>query len=274
MQKFLWLIILLLPFLAHAQAPTQQSVKANIEQYGANFPQEKIYIQFDKPAYAPGETIWYKAYLMAGVDISTISTNFYFDFADADGNVLMHAVEPVVQASVKGNFDIPSSYTGKSIHVKAYTKWMLNFDSSFLYNKDIRIIQTKTSAAKSISPQVKASVQFFPEGGDCIAGINNKIAFKAITFNGKPCNIKGAVVNSKGENVAELKCMHDGMGFFYLEPQAGETYTAKWKDEQGSSYQTSLSVVKNTGVALEIKISNGSRGFLIKRTEDAPENFK
>ena len=53
-----------------AQTPTQQSVKANIEQHASTFPKEKIYIQLDKPAYAPGETIWYKAYLMAGVDRS------------------------------------------------------------------------------------------------------------------------------------------------------------------------------------------------------------
>src|SRR6266498_363173 len=274
MQKFLWLIIVFMPFLSFSQTPTLQSVKANIEQYGTNFPQEKIYIQFDKPAYAPGETIWYKAYLMAGIDVSTISTNIYFDFADADGNLSMHAVEPAVHSSADGNFDIPSSFNGKSIHIKAYTKWMLNFDSSFLYNKDITVIQTKPVAAKNTTLQVKASVQFFSEGGDCIAGINNKVAFKAITFNGKPCNIKGVVVNSKGESVAELKCVHDGMGFFYLEPQANETYTAKWKDEKGASYQTALPDFKNTGVALEIKVANGARGFLIKRTEDATPNFK
>ena len=122
--------------------------------------------------------------------------------------------------------------------------------------------------------QVKANIQFFPEGGDCIAGISNKIAFKAIEFNGKPCNIRGTVINSKGVSVADLKCIHDGMGFFYLEPQANETYTAKWKDEQGTSYQTTLPPVKNTGVALEIKNANGARGFLIKRAEDAPDNFK
>src|SRR3954470_10671188 len=127
MQKFLWLIIVFMPFLSYAQTPTQESVKANIEHYGTSFPQEKIYIQFDKPAYAPGETIWFKAYLMSGIDASTISTNIYFDFADANGNVLMHVVEPVVHASASGHFDIPASFRDKSIHVTAYTKWMLNF---------------------------------------------------------------------------------------------------------------------------------------------------
>jgi len=273
MQK-LWLTIILLPLVSHAQIPSQQSVKANIDQYGTNFPQEKIYIQFDKPAYAPGETIWFKAYLVTGIDVSTISANLYLDFADANGNLLIHAVEPVVHASASGSFDIPASFSGKSIHIMAYTKWMLNFDSFFLYNKDIYVIQTKQSAAKNTTTQTTASVQFFPEGGECIAGISNKIAFKAITYNGKPFNIRGTVINSKREKVADLKCIHDGMGFFYLEPQANETYTATWKDEQGTSFQTALPPVKNVGAVLEIKIANGVRGFLIKRSENAPDNFK
>ena len=274
MQRFFLLTLILFPVFLYGQTLTSQSVKTNIEQYAAGFPQEKMYLQFDKPVYVPGETIWFKAYLMQGIAPSTISTNLYIVFADENGNVLQPVVAPVVQSSAKGSFDIPSSYTGKRIHIRAYTKWMMNFDSSFLYNKDIPVIQTKASTAKNTPPQTKVSVQFFPEGGDCIAGINNKIAFKAVAYNGRPDNIKGTVVNSKGENVAEIKCIHDGMGFFYLEPHADETYTAKWKDEQGTAYQTPLPAVKNEGAGLEVKLGNGARGFLIKRSENASPNFK
>ncbi|MDQ6609436.1 MAG: hypothetical protein M3Y85_06420, partial [Bacteroidota bacterium] len=31
-------------------------------------PQEKIYMQFDKSYYNPGETIWFKAYLFSGIE--------------------------------------------------------------------------------------------------------------------------------------------------------------------------------------------------------------
>src|SRR3954470_8051542 len=274
MQRFFLLVLILFPGFLYSQTQTPQSVKTNIEQYAAGFPQERIYLQFDKPVYVPGETIWFKAYLMQGIDPSILSTNLYIVFADENGNVLQPVLAPVVQSSAKGNFDVPLSYTGKRLHVRAYTKWMLNFDSSFLYNKDIPVIQSKATATKSTPPQAKTYVQFFPEGGDCIAGVNNKIAFKAVAYNGRPNNIKGTVVNSKGESVADIKCIHDGMGFFYLEPNANETYTAKWKDEQGTSYQTPLPAVKKDGVSLEVKFANGARGFLIKRPENASDNFK
>lgn len=274
MQKLLFLLVILFPFSLVAQTTNKESFTTNLNQLGSGYPQEKIYIQFDKPVYAPGETIWYKAYIMSGAGPSLISANLYIDHSDASGNVLSHNTLPVVQSSAKGNFEISPTYTGNSIHIRAYTKWMLNFDSAFLFEKDIRIIQQKKPVAKTTPAVPKPAIDFFPESGDCIAGINNKIAFKASYDNGKPCFVKGAVVNSKGETVAELKTIHDGMGVFYLDAKANEKYTARWKDEQGKQYEKSLPAAKNTGISLEVKLAEGKRAFIIKRNEASPANLQ
>jgi len=274
MQKLLCFVLILFPTFLFAQSISKESFTTNLEQLSTGFPQEKIYIQFDKPAYSPGETIWYKAYIMSGAMPSLISANLYVDHTDANGNVLSHDALPVLQSSAKGIFDIPSAYSGTSIHIRAYTKWMLNFDSAFLFEKDIRIIQIKKSVAK-IPPTVpKASITFFPESGDCIAGITSKVAFKAVLDNGKPCKVKGMIINSKGETVAELKTIHDGMGYFTIDAKQSEKYTAKWKDEQGKQYETILPAVKGNGISLEIKLAEGKRTFMIKRNEGIPENFQ
>ncbi len=52
-------------------------------------------------------------------------------------------------ATTSGQFDIPTSYKGDFIHVKAYTKWMYNFDTAFFYEKDIRIISSNTASVFS-----------------------------------------------------------------------------------------------------------------------------
>lgn len=281
MQKiFLFICVALLPMVLFAQQPDKATVQNNLETLANSFPQEKVYMQFDKPVYSPGETIWYKAYLMTGIDISIISTNFYVDYTDRDGNVLAHTVIPVENSSAKGSFDIPATYAGTLIHIRAYTKWMLNFDSAFLFEKDITVLQKKSTAAKATTSNngtattFKPTIQFFPEGGDCIADINCKIAFKAVYPNNVPCKVSGTVVNTKGQVIAEIKTIHDGMGYFYLQPSAGETYTAKWKDDKNNSYQTPLPAIKKNGVSLEIKLAGDKRGFIIKRSIEAPSNFK
>src|SRR5215210_5284996 len=93
-------------FILYASA---QKIDSTLSIYASQFQQEKVYIHFDKPAYAPGETIWFKAYLMAGIMPSDISKNFYIDWADANGRVLAHTVFPIIEASAKGQFDVPAN---------------------------------------------------------------------------------------------------------------------------------------------------------------------
>ena len=71
-----------------------------------------------------------------------------------------------------------------------------------------------------------------------------------------------------------FKAMHDGMGYFFIEPKANETYTAKWKDEQGNSYQTALPAAKSDGILLQVHNTGKKKGFIVSRTAQAAENLK
>jgi hypothetical protein len=252
---------------------TLNSLQNSLNALGDNFPQEKIYMQFDKPSYAPGETVWFKAYLMAEAAPSLISKTLYIDFINDDGRILKHCITPVLQSSASGDFAVPLEFKDDVVYIKAYTKWMLNFDSVFLYRKTIHIIQTKPSAKKITAASIKTSVQFLPEGGDIINTVENNIAFKALHADAKPALIKGAVFNNKNEQLAEIKTVHDGMGSFLLTPKSGETYTAKWKDETGKNYETKLPDAKEYGANIKISTQNNTRSFLIQRSENAPANF-
>ena len=261
--KRIILVIIFLFSLLHINA---QNVDSTIEKYANEYGQEKAYLHFDKSTYAAGETIWYKAYIMNGIYPSDESKTFYVDVTDDKGKLLLHSIIPVVYAGAAGQFDIPNDYTGKYIHLKAYTKWMLNFDSSFLYNKDIRILSK--SAAGSFKNTVIPSLQFFPEGGDAIEGVSNKIAFQANDQWGRPEKIKGIVENNHGEKVDSLRILHDGMGFFFIFPKPGESFTAKWKDEKGTEYVSELPSIKQTGVSLQVAISGDKRNFLVSASPE------
>ena len=137
-----------------------QNIDATIARYANEYGQERTYLQYDKMAYVPGETIWFKAYLMKAISPADDSKTFYTDWTDEAGNLLLHGVSPVVDATSNGQFDIPADYTGTFIHVRAYTKWMLNFDSAYLYEKDIRII-TKNGNTPAAKIPVVPTLQFF-----------------------------------------------------------------------------------------------------------------
>jgi len=250
-----------------------QNLPNTLATYADKYAQERAYLHYDKSVYAAGETVWFKAYLMQGILPADSSKTLYIDWVDEKGTVLSHNVSPVIDATASGQFDIPSDYTGRFIHVRAYTRWMLNFDSSFLYNKDIRIVSTtQRSTAKPAAPGT--DLQFFPEGGDAVAGIKNKIAFLAADQWGRPAAVTGVVQNNMGATVSTFAAQHDGMGFFYLEPQQGITYTAKWKDTKGGTHSTPLPAIKSSGITLQLAQQGTKRRFTLTRTADAPEPLK
>ncbi|MEP6927113.1 MAG: hypothetical protein ABI834_05725, partial [Ginsengibacter sp.] len=254
-------------FLFSFHYATAQNIDSTIEKYANDYGQERTYLHYDKSTYAAGEIIWYKAYLMNGIFPADESKTMYVDWTDDKGKLLSHSMIPVVNATAAGQFDIPAAYSSKFIHVKAYTKWMLNFDSAFLYNKDIRIL-TKTSGSSAQKKTVIPSVQFFPEGGDAIAGVDNKIAFKANDQWGRPVKIKGIVQNNHGVFVDSLRIIHDGMGYFFINPKQGESFAAKWKDDKGTEYNTALPPVKPAGISLQVSSSGDKRNFIINASPE------
>ena len=239
-----------------------QNIDAALANYANNYGQERIYLHYDKSTYAPGETIWFKVYMMQTIFPANDSKTVYVDWSDDNGKLLSHSLGPVVDGTTFGQFDIPDTYTGQYIHVKAYTKWMLNFDTAFLYNKDIKILSKSTNATvskNSITPELA----FFPEGGDAIEGVTNKIAFKANDQYGRPIKIKGIIKDDKGTTVDNLKIIHDGMGYIFIRPQAGETFSAYWQDDKGAQHITPLPSIKKSGVSLQITIKGTRRNFLV-----------
>ena len=262
----------LLTLLACAENVQAQNIESTLEKFGEKYEAEKAYVHYDKPAYSAGETIWFKAYLMQGAFPAEITKTFYLDWLDEKGNLLFHSVLPVLESSAVGQFDIPENFKGGLIHVRGYTRWMLNFDTAFLYNKDLRILSSTKSTGVAEKPV--ASLAFFAEGGDAIEGIANKIAFKANDQWGRPVKIKGVVEAANGHLIDSFHSVHDGMGSFYFLPAAGTKYTAKWKDEKGQQHSTALPVAKSSGINLHAGKEAGNTFFALTRSENATDNLK
>ena len=250
-----------------------QDIDSVLTLYHDNFQPEKVHLHFDKSIYAKGETLWYKAYLMAGEGKSDYSRNFYVDWYDENGSLLKHTIQPVFESSARGSFEIPADYTGNRLHLKAYTQWMLNFDTAFLYTQTIRIAQLNNSTV--LAPTAaRTTLRFFPEGGDMIAGLRTNLAFMATDQTGKPVAVRGGIFDKKNQLIDSFISMHDGMGVLTIEPSLGEQYTCNWIDEMGINHTTALPTLKNYGIALETQQLFNKIKFVVNRTSDATDNFK
>jgi hypothetical protein len=70
----------------------------------------------------------------------------------------------------------------------------------------------------------RLSFAAYPEGGDLVEGVPGRVYFEAKNPLGKPADVAGKVVDDRGQVVAELKSVRDGLGRFDLTPAPGRSY--------------------------------------------------
>ncbi|MEO6734105.1 MAG: hypothetical protein ABIN01_22985 [Ferruginibacter sp.] len=257
-------IVCLFLITASSQCIRAQQIDSLLNILDTRYPQEKIHLHVDKAFYNAGETIWFKAYLTADNLPAAISKTMYAELLDDKGNLLQRKTMPVILSGGEGNFDLPDTVAASRLFIRAYTSWTLNFDSSLLYLKSIQIIPAKT-ALKKTPPALTYSVQFFPEGGDLVNDISSRVAFKANDSRGEPFVVKGDVMDSKNKKVASFSSVHDGMGYFLLQPAADEKYRAIWKDKKGMQHETVLPEAKKQGIVLSTRLEGNRLEYTLTR---------
>lgn len=272
MKKLLLLSIFFTLSLSSLQA--QQTIDSMIKVYSEQVPNQKVYVHFDKDLYRAGETIWFKAYLFSGFSLAVNSRNFYAELINGQGNIIQRKVYPITESSSYGNFDLPDSMPAGNLIFRAYTAWMLNFDTAFIYQKSIAVTNKAGVAATKVNIEKSYSIQFFPEGGNLVNGLQSVVAFKANDEVGMPVAAKGNIVDSKGTAVTSFSPAHDGMGTFNLTPATNETYRAVWTDPAGKQQTTPLAEAQTQGYVLKLTAAQNKKLFQLSRTDDVPEAWK
>jgi uncharacterized protein YfaS (alpha-2-macroglobulin family) len=139
-----------------------------LERVNSILPQERIYLQFDKTFYSPGETIWFSAYVRNAVDMSA---------TEKSGLIQIQLISPkgTIQEEYKlicrngkthGDFLLDESLPGGLYKVRAFSRWQGNEPDSLFFEKEIQVQNV-------IVPRLKMKLDFerkaFGKGDEVIA---------------------------------------------------------------------------------------------------------
>lgn len=200
-----------------------------LDQYLSNYHSEKIYVNHDKPYYIIGETIWCKVYLLDAVTHQAYAAEpiVYVDWISPEGIILKTYYLKIKKGIA--NLDIPTEPTTKAGNytLRAYTLYQKNFDQAFLFQKEIAVTDFYEKKSTTPSENLDFTLQFFPEGGDLVAGLSSRIAFKAQNKKGENISLSGVVETADGQQIATIKTLNEGMGFFNILLQKGTKYWVK-----------------------------------------------
>ncbi len=129
--------------LLHAKSDTLD-IQQHILDYYQKVPQEQIYIHADKPYYVPGDTVWFRAYLVDAVTHTPISRSrfVYVELHDQQADTLMQRI--IVKCDSDGVFAnailLPRNMQGGIYTLVAYTQWMRNFPTERFYYGQLMVV--------------------------------------------------------------------------------------------------------------------------------------
>src|SRR6187549_3730484 len=88
-------------------------LKTKLWSYTQNHPEEKVYVQFDKTLYKPGEDIWFNAFVLDGQTHKPTTTSdvLHVELKDPKGNTVRSLTLFVQDGTTRGDFHLEESTT-------------------------------------------------------------------------------------------------------------------------------------------------------------------
>ena len=200
------------------------------------YPREKAYLHFDNTSYYVGDTIWIKAYVtLTGQNtFSPISKPLYVDMLDQTGHITQRHIIKLNNGEGSGQIILTPSTLSGYYEIRAYTRWMQAFEQTSCFSRVLPVYQPakgeeqeRTISTYNLNPSMdqrpktqnqKLAIQFFPESGSLVEGVESKVAFKAESRYEGEVNFKGSILDKDGKELAIIETVHDGMGVFRYTP--------------------------------------------------------
>lgn len=174
--------------------------------------QEKVYLHLDKPFYAIGDNIWFKAYTVnakTGLP-STISGLLYVELINPKDSVTKQLLLPMRSGITWGDFKLTDSLQEGNYRLRAYTQWMRNAGSDFFFDKTIKIgnswankVFTKSNnvfSTENNTQKVITTVQFTDKQN--LPYANSSVSYE-VKLNNKTVERGKGTTNARGEVVIE-----------------------------------------------------------------------
>jgi|GEM_PF-662947 len=270
-------IVLLLLFSISPSLYSQQLTNLNpIEEYAETRPWEKIYLHTDKPHYSLNDTIWIKAY--AVLDKGELQSQhsptvpLYLELLDLNSKeVKEKVILKLNQGFGSGDMILPESLAPGVYTLRAYSNWSRNFGEAAFFHKDLWIGNREEVLLPALSsPLPELHVDFFPEGGNLVAGFETKVGFKAVGEDGLGKVFIGYLIENETDTLAYFESNHLGMGSFSFTPKKGGNYSVLARSASSDWISFGFPAVMEVGVSLFLdpQIAEELIGIQVRSTDE------
>jgi len=116
-------------------------LSTQLDKWTDNHPIEKVHLHFDKPYYTAGDDIWFKAYVITGPlhRLQPDSGILNVELVDAQDSIKQSLKLQLHYGLAYGDFALPDTLHEGNYRIRAYTQYMLNAGSDYIFDQTISI---------------------------------------------------------------------------------------------------------------------------------------
>jgi hypothetical protein len=274
-KKSLFYLILLCLFPIKGFSESLDQAVSNLKHQILDYPQEKIFIQLNKPVYEAGDTLWFRGHTATEAFHlpSSLSRGIFVHMYGPDGKMIENFGLLPIDKNIYSSFIVLPEYLPEGEYmIKAYTERMkakrvnAYFTEKFRINNPIR---------KYNQPDEKDKVfitRFYPEGGKILAEHPNEISYITRDKSGKPCNASISVFDNEGKSVLISKTISPGIGRFTLSAEKGKSYHVL-VDKDGSKTEYAELPAVSSSSEFGLKVSDMVDEIYVSAAESGKEKI-
>lgn len=244
---------------------------------------EKLVVVTDKPFYAAGESIWLTAWCLDSLSNRFIylSKTMIVDLVDDKDSVVSQVLFNIPARKTAGKMVLPPTLAEGCYWLRAYTTRIVEQDANRIFVKPVYVVNPNKpnpavltsyednsaagEAASGVRDTAAPHLIFYPEGGAIVAGTTATVAFRSVSANGRPAEVRGYVTDPLHDTVARF-ISESGMGKFSFDAFNPRKYTAHitWNGREVlyplpaiDQFASQLTIVGQDDRMLKLQVSLG-----------------
>ena len=300
MKRFFLLLLLLAASLCtHAAGPARTATDTSgmgdlferfrqAARFDFDYPRESVYLHLDNNGYVEGETMWFEAYVMRASTLAAtpLSRVLYVELLDAGGALVERKLLRIADGRATGDFSLALPVKAGYYEVRAYTREMLNWGTGACFSRVVPVFKKAADGGpaepltiarpmreEDLAPghprpyrfeeTAGAVLTFYPEGGERVAGLSQRIAFRLTDRRGRALSDSCFLRDGEGREVAAFAPFHEGMGRFTVPAGLDDASVSVGREENAPRF--ALPKGTATGYTMTCDQTDGGCSVVVER---------
>jgi len=236
---------------------------------------EWVYTHLNKSEYIQGDDIWFTSYVInpANKLLNFTTSKLYVELWSPEKKLINRKILYVAAGTANYYLHLSDSLAPGSYCFRTYTSWMLNFYPENDLNTTITILgrdkvsETGPKVKKNIKPSALTAqkekipepgkipdydIQFLPESGTFLEGVDNILGIRATDPNGRGMAITGKVFTADNQEIVSFSTNESGADKITIPEVTNQQYNVKIVLPDSTIRDMQLPKAQPKGVIIQI----------------------